>query len=78
MGMGSPENQDTSSVQMPSAEGCSLPLLAEQLQPVGLTFLKRSSSCCLAILSSSLLGFHSAGPSFSSCFPLMALHIGQV
>lgn len=77
MGMGTPENQDTSSVQMPSAEGCSLPLLAEQLQPVGLTFLKRSSSCCLAILSSSLLGFHSAGPSFSSCFPLMALHIGQ-
>uniref|UniRef100_A0A2K5VNF3 Pyruvate kinase n=1 Tax=Macaca fascicularis TaxID=9541 RepID=A0A2K5VNF3_MACFA len=43
VGMGSPENQDTSSVQMPSAEGCSLPLLAEQLQPVGLTFLKRSA-----------------------------------
>lgn len=76
-GVGSPENQGTSTVQMISAEGSSLSVLAEQLQPVGLTFLKRSRSCCVAILSPSLLGFHLAGPGLSSCFPLKALHRGQ-
>lgn len=49
----------------------------KQFQPLGLTFVKRSNLCYLAIFNSSLLGFHSVGPDFSTCFPPKALYGGQ-